>query len=101
MQEKRLDPSIVYPHRPKGAKMTQVSRCPGCAEKVEFTDWDTADAVLATNCAFYCTKEEDKWIDNPLCYEAQNVIEPPKISSFKKKPKKKSHYKKKKKAAQS
>lgn len=53
--------------------MTQEAKCPGCSTKVEFTDWDVADEALATNCLFYCEKEENRWIDNPLCYEARNV----------------------------
>lgn len=95
MQTNRLDPSVVYPHRPKDAPMTQEARCPGCATKVQMTDWDIPDETLATNCAFYCEKEEGKWIDNPLCYEAKNVIQIEKPVAFKKKPKNKAHYKKK------
>ena len=98
MQNKRLDPSIVFPKRPKNAKLDSQAKCPGCYVTVKFSKEEDGDEVLAANCQSYCEKETDKWIDNPLCY-AKGFLPELKIVDkphSKGKGKKKSYYKKKK-----
>jgi hypothetical protein len=95
--QKNLDPSIVFPKRPKNATLNCKARCPECYDTVRYSPQEDGDEVLAANCMFYCERETNRWIDNALCY-AKNFLPEFKLTQPKKpKNKKKSSYYKNKK----
>lgn len=100
MQEKKLDPSIVFPDRPKNAPLTRRALCPGtgCSVMVKWSEFEDGDEVLAAHCRSYCERDHNKWIDDPLCY-AKNFLQEVKIEKKPKSKKKSSYYKNKKKKA--
>lgn len=91
---------MIFPKRAKNADLRNRARCPGCSQMVKWSDDEDGDEVLATNCKFFCEKEDNKWIDDPLCY-AKNFLVEVKLTKKPQNKKKKSYYKNKKKKGKS
>lgn len=100
MTDKKTDPALVYPKRPKGARLDGKTHCPTCSTRVSFcTETDDPDETIAANCRFFCEKKDGlKWIDDPRCINRDFIVQIKDVkSAAPKSPKKKGYYKKNKK----